>query len=308
MTGSTVVEPSGPGGRRGRSAADGLREPRVRPRRSPEDHDALRPGIPGSVGPPEADAVPVLAVLVAHDGAAWLPRALAALAVATRRPDVLVAVDTGSGDGSGDLLAAAPQVSAVVTLPRTASPGQAVSIGVARAREVLAASWVPSTGRRAKGVEPLVWVLHDDCAPAPDALDMLLGAVVAAPTVAVAGCKLLAWDDPAALLEVGVTVSPSGRRVTGLAPGERDQGQHDSRSDVLAVSTAGALLRWDVVESVGGFDPAVPLAGDDIDLCRRVRAAGHRVVVVPAARCGHAAALETGARAGDALLGPRAAR
>lgn len=309
MTGSTIVEPPGSGGRRpGRGSAEGRPGPRVRPRRSPEDRGALLAGPSEVVHPPDADAVPVLAVLVAHDGARWLPRTLAALVGATRRPDVLVAVDTGSVDGSRDLLAAAPQVSAVVTLPRTASPGQAVAVGVARAREVLAASWVPSTGRRARGVELLVWIVHDDSAPAADALEMLLGSMIAAPTVAVAGCKLVAWDDPAALVEVGVTVSPTGRRVTGLAPGERDQGQHDSRSDVLAVSTAGALLRWDVVESVGAFDPAVPLVGDDIDLCRRVRAAGHRVVVVPAARCEHVAALETGVRSGDALLRRGAAR
>jgi GT2 family glycosyltransferase len=311
VTGSTVVEPAGPGPRRpGRPVTAPV--PQVRPRHPPAaERSATGRGDPGGTAlldVPDADAVPVLAVLVAHDGAAWLPRALAAVARSTRRPDVLVAVDTGSVDGSRDLLAAAGQVAGVVSLPRTASPGEAVAAGVALAREALAASWVPPTGRRARAAEPLVWILHDDCAPAPEALEMLLGAVVAAPTVAVAGCKLVGWDDPGELVEVGVTVSPTGRRMTGLAPGERDQGQHDSRSDVLAVSTAGALVRWDVVESVGAFDPAIPLAGDDIDLCRRVRAAGHRVVVVPSARCRHAAALETGVRAGDALLGPRAAR
>ena len=44
--------------------------------------------------------VDVTAVLVAHDGAAWLPQTLAALAGSTRTPSRVVCVDTGSTDGS----------------------------------------------------------------------------------------------------------------------------------------------------------------------------------------------------------------
>ncbi len=46
----------------------------------------------------------VTAVLVAHDGERWLPRALAALAAAERPPDRLIAVDTGSRDRTPSLL------------------------------------------------------------------------------------------------------------------------------------------------------------------------------------------------------------
>ena len=45
------------------------------------------------------------------------------------------------------------------------------------------------------------------------------------------------------LLEVGVTISGTGRRETGLEPGEYDQGQHDEVRQVLAVNTAGMLVR-----------------------------------------------------------------
>lgn len=315
MTGPVVLDPTGGvpdrPGPAGAARVPGTRTP---PSAAAASELTVRhvPGGPGDLDP-DLPPAPVVAVVVAHDGAEWLPRSLDALARSRRRPDVVVAVDTGSLDRSRELLEASPLVDDVVALARTAPPGEAVTVGAERAIALLALRADPLAGRSPSNAgwdrpSPWVWVLHDDCAPEPDTLDLLLDSVAAAPTVAVAGCKLVAWDDPGLLHEVGVTVSPTGRRLTDLTPGERDQGQHDARSDVLAVSTAGALLRWDVIRTIGGFDPMVPLAGDDIDLCRRVRMAGHRVVVVPAARCSHAAALESGRRAGDALLGPRAAR
>ena len=48
----------------------------------------------------------VTAVIVAHDGAAWLPRVIQALLEQTRPVQRVVAVDTGSRDRSGSVLAA----------------------------------------------------------------------------------------------------------------------------------------------------------------------------------------------------------
>ena len=81
------------------------------------------------------------------------------------------------------------------------------------------------------------------------------------PQRAVLGPKVLGWHDRRLLLEAGVTVSGSGRRITGLERREHDQGQHDGVRDVLAVSSAGMLVRRDVWDALDGFDPvaaAVP--------------------------------------------------
>jgi hypothetical protein len=43
----------------------------------------------------------VTAILVSHDGFRWLPHVLDSLAGQRRMPDDLIAVDTGSTDGSG---------------------------------------------------------------------------------------------------------------------------------------------------------------------------------------------------------------
>ncbi|MGJ7440283.1 DUF5719 family protein [Aquipuribacter sp. MA13-6] len=273
------------------------------------------PGTPSGAGP---RPVRVTAVLVVHDGAEWLPRTLAALAGSDRRPDLVVAVDAGSTDRSVVLLdtAVGSTPSHVVDAVVTGGPRDGFGVSVARALAVadnLLAEAGPSgstdgaTGP-ARRAEEWVWLLHDDSAPEPDALDELLGVVRASPTLAVAGCKQVGWDDPTRLVEVGATVSSGGRRLTDVAAGDIDQGQHDSRGDVLLVSTAGMLLRRSVLEHVGGFDDAIPLVGDDVDLCMRVRRAGHRVAVVPTARVRHVAALERGARPADALHGVLARR
>ena len=130
-----------------------------------------------------------------------------------------------------------------------------------------------------------IWLLHDDCEPAPDALEQLLreassGRPAAAGLAAVLGPKLRDAADRRVLRETGVTVDRAGRRVTGIEPGELDQGQHDGNRPVLAVSSAGLLIRRDVWDQLDGFDPSLPLMRDDIDFCWRAHAAGYGVRVV----------------------------
>ena len=50
------------------------------------------------------------------------------------------------------------------------------------------------------------------------------------------------------------------------------------------------LVRRDVWDALGGPDPALAHARDDLDLCRRAHLAGHRVIVVPGAVVAHAEA------------------
>lgn len=240
----------------------------------------------------------VTAVLVAHDGAAWLPASLAAVAAQTRAPDVLAAVDTGSTDDSGILLRNALGAGAVLGAPRDIGYGAAVALG-------LAGTHVASDHGRVHGQLAVewVWLLHDDCAPEPQALEALLAAADRIPDAAILGPKVRDWGDAPLLLEIGITTDLSGRRETGLERSELDQGQHDDVCDVLAVGTAGALVRRDAWNAVGGLDPALPLFRDDVDLGWRVRLAGHRVVVAPQALVRHVRATTVGLRATSAVSG-----
>ena len=125
-----------------------------------------------------------------------------------------------------------------------------------------------------------VWLLHDDCEPAPDALEQLLRGAAETRSAAVLGPKIKDWADRQVILEAGITIDTVGRRITGIEPREVDQGQHDGDRDCLAVGSAGMLIRRDVWDSVGGFDPAMALFREDVDFCWRVHAAGYRVRVI----------------------------
>ncbi len=237
--------------------------------------------------------------MVCHDGEPWLPRCLEALGRQTRRPDVVVAVDTGSRDASAALVREALGADHVVQAPRDCGFGDAVRRGLEHAANLVVET--PTEPPEAAPATAWLWVLHDDCAPDPRALELLLDAAGSSSSAGIVGPKLVAWDDPHRLLEVGLTVSRGGRRSTFLDGVERDQGQHDHRSDVLAVSSAGLLVRRDVWDRLGGFDPALALLRDDIDLCWRAQLAGHRVLVAPRAVVADAQAATRGLRSVDAV-------
>ncbi|MFI9627217.1 glycosyltransferase [Streptomyces sp. NPDC052042] len=259
---------------------------------------------------PEFPRHVVTAVLVSHDGARWLPDALAGLLKQERPVQNAIAADTGSADDSARLATEALGADRVLHLARRTSFGAAVDEAVRTAGALTADdlpylkrpdNWDPVTKTWRDDTydlpelphgEPVqwLWLLHDDCAPAPDALTELLRVVDGDPHAAIVGPKLRGWYDRKQLLEVGVSIANSGRRWTGLDRREQDQGQHDQVRTVLAVSTAGMLIRRDVWEELGGFDHALPLMRDDVDLCWRAHAAGHRVLVAPDAVLRHAEA------------------
>lgn len=268
-----------------------------------------------SAATPEFPRHVVTAVLVSHDGARWLPDVLAGLLGQERPVQFAVAADTGSADQSAQLITDALGADRVLHLARRTGFGQAVE-EANRTAPLLTpdeltylkrpSGWDPVTRTWRDDAydmpelphgEPVqwLWLLHDDCAPEPDALAQLLRVVeneheLGRDDIAVVGPKLRGWYDRRQLLEVGVTIANSGRRWTGLDRREQDQGQHDHVRPVLSVSTAGMLVRRDIFEELGGFDRRLPLMRDDVDLCWRATAAGHRVLIAPEAVVRHAEA------------------
>ncbi|WLQ05210.1 glycosyltransferase family 2 protein [Arthrobacter oryzae] len=223
--------------------------------------------------------------MVAHNGGDYLPSTLAALSQQTRPVDAYIGVDTGSRDDSLVLLSQAFGEASVTSFQQGRSGmGDAVKAGLAAISPRNADPRNPDV--QGAGTE-WIWLLHDDAAPAPEALAELLYAVERAPSVTVAGCKQLDWDARRRLIDVGLSTSRWAERLTLIEADELDQGQYDGRSDTFAVNSAGMLVRRDVWEELGGFDHALPGTGDDVDFCWRNRLAGHRVVVVPTARMFH---------------------
>ena len=57
--------------------------------------------------------------------------------------------------------------------------------------------------------------------------------------------------------------------------------------DVETLAAVSILVRRDAFDAIGGFDERYFLYGEDLDLCRRLRGAGWRLVSLPVAWASH---------------------
>ncbi|NLA66172.1 MAG: glycosyltransferase family 2 protein, partial [Leucobacter sp.] len=254
----------------------------------------------------------VTAILVAKHGGEWLEQTLAGLATQTRLPDRVVAVVNGGKQSiaqqitehSGDFGEAIRIVSTQTTLAFGAAVEQGVlALPAERAATDHAlmgqaaadtATGLEATSHTATGLttanptsteqlQDWFWLLTEDSAPEAAALEEILATVQRAPSVVVAGPKLVNWQHPDRIIELGQSLTQRGDRWL-LRRQERDQQQYDHLQDVLGVGPVGMLVRADVWRELRGFDPAYPVYDDALDFSVRARLAGHRVVVSPTSR------------------------
>lgn len=221
----------------------------------------------------------VAALIVSPANSPFLRRTLHAVLGQSHLPERIVLVRVGK-----ESFPAVDGVE-VIDAPGANNFGDAIREAVSADPSIMQAQWL--------------WTLHDDSAPFEDALANLIAEGARGLTVGIVGPKQVAWSDSDRLLEVGVRASRSGRRLDYLMPGEIDQGQHDSDSDVLAVGTAGMLIRAAVWELTGGPDPVLGPFGDGLELCRRTRQLGYRTVFAPAAKIAHARGSYRDVRGGE---------
>jgi GT2 family glycosyltransferase len=149
-----------------------------------------------------------------------------------------VGVDTGSRDRSGAVLAELIGQDAVFGMDRDTGYGEAVAVAVRQG--AVRRGVRPNPGQQRPDQQRIewIWLLHDDCEPTPEALERLLRAASRDRSVVVLGPKVLDGTDRRVLREAGISIDRAGRRVTGIEPGEIDQGQHDTNRAVLAVGSA----------------------------------------------------------------------
>jgi GT2 family glycosyltransferase len=287
--------------------------------RPDEERDALAEEALDRFLPPEESGIArahhVTALIVAHEGAPWLPRTLHALREQVRPPDLVLAVDAGSSDDSEVLLRESlPEV--VRSDPAEGmAGGLAAAVDRARAERIEAPM---ARGRAAEpawpGVEPdaaaldpaelrsarWYWILHDDSAPDPDSLEQLLLGADRNPRAHVLIPKTVAWSDHGRLVGVGNGWAPGLPVIEQLEPRERDQGQHDVDHPVYTGSSAGMLVRSDTWHALGGMDARAGQWAAAADLCRRVWGCGGDVTFIPHAVVAHRQAGHRGIRRGAA--------
>lgn len=227
----------------------------------------------------------VVAVVVVHDEPDYFSATIAALKNQVRPVDRIFVIDTSNDDRCSDLVSDIAGLE-LHKLPANYSLQQSLTFAM---KHLADAEWL--------------WLLHDDSAPKPTALQEMLRVIEQSPSVAVAAPKLLDWNNHKLVAQLGLTLTPLGD-LFSIVSNELDQSQHDDLDDVMAVGTAAALIRVDVLNQLNGFDPSAPELAADFDFSIRARMAGHRVVVVPTAKVAHAALSMSGARVKSWLGAP----
>jgi GT2 family glycosyltransferase len=147
--------------------------------------------------------------------------------------------------------------------------------------------------RRSRGRYCLL--LNEDSELRPGAVMALYEALTSRPGAAAAGARLLRPDgrqQPSAWRFPSPRTALIGalflhRRLTVQSTGDGIREVDWAQSAALLVDRAAAA-------EIGWFDPAFFVYSDEVDFCKRLRAAGRSVLYVPAAECVHHEQLSTG--------------
>lgn len=247
----------------------------------------LAPPRPVDTAPPAgAGAVrPVVtAVVVTHRDPSGLGRLLDALLAQTQRPDDVLLVDRTGGasvpdpDGVGDVT-----VTSLVDRLRSrhdVAVRVVAADGRAPVRRVVHRAVLDTLGDRSH----LLWLLPVGTTPEPAALVRLVDAWRRSPSTGIVGPKHVDAEAPHRLRALSIRTTRGGRLLARPLPGEPDQGQYDTTSDVLAVPFAGSLVERELLVDLRGWETSFGDVGADLDLGWRAQLSGRRVVVVPSSR------------------------
>lgn len=122
----------------------------------------------------------------------------------------------------------------------------------------------------------------------PDWLEEMVGLVLR-PGVGAVGARLLYPDRSVQHAGVVLDTFGVGAHVYKYCPAEEAGYMRRAVSvqNLSALTAACLLLRREVYDAVGGLDPALRVAFNDVDLCLRIRQAGWRLVYTPHATLVH---------------------
>ena len=211
--------------------------------------------------------------MVTHDPGPWFEETLRSVADQTYPDLAVLVVDTASTDDPTDRVRAVLPDAVVHRLDHDPGFGAAAN----QVRDLV------------EGAKFLV-LCHDDVALDAGAVRTLVEEAFRS-NAGVIGPKLVRWDDPRRLLQVGVGADKTGVLVPLNERNELDQEQFDAVRDVFLIPGACTLIRADLFDALDGYDDGIVGLGDDLDLCWRAHALGARVMIAPAARVRHLEAL-----------------
>lgn len=229
---------------------------------------------------PPSEALPrVAAIVLNYNGREVTLEALPSLTAMTYPAYDVLVVDNGSTDGSYEAVAEVyPQVHQVrAEINRGAAAG--CNLGIRWAME--------------RGYDYLL-ILNNDIEVDPEMLSELVKAAERDPAIGCVGPKEYYHGDPERLWSAGGKLRFRESITKERGEGELDRGQYDRDEEVDYVNGCAMLVRRQVVEAVGLWDPVFHLAVEDADFCTRMKAAGYRCRYAHKARLWHKVSHTTG--------------
>jgi len=209
------------------------------------------------------------AVVVTHESAAVIEPCLAALAAAAPRRGLdIVVADNASSDGSADLAVARLGPDHVCRLP--VNRGFAAGVNAACA-----------------GYEgPWIAVINPDVIAGPGTLDALADILDRHPRAGVAGPRVRdergGWERTVGRFPTLARERAHALFLDRLAGAEGRHAPFPAHTaEVEWLSGCAWLLRAEAVRAVGPLDEGYFMYLEDVDYCRRLRAAGWSVVASP---------------------------
>jgi len=129
--------------------------------------------------------------------------------------------------------------------------------------------------------------LNNDIEVDPQWLNELLDAVNRQENVGAAQCKLLSLTDKKKFDSAGDYITTLGFPFM-RGKGEKDLGQFDKIDDIFSARGAAMIIKRNLFESAGGFDPLYFIQYEDMDLSWRIHLQGYRIIFVPKSVVFHA--------------------
>lgn len=192
----------------------------------------------------------------------------------------VVVIDNGSNDGSREVVRSGYPSATLIENETNLGFGEGNNVGMRYALEH-GAQWI--------------FLLNYDIAVDPNLLTELMNAAMTEPNVGILGPKIYYHAEPNMLWYAGGRINYFTGVISHRGVRQEDRGQYDAAGDTQYVTGCAFLVRREVLEKVGLFDPAYyPAYSEDADLSVRAQRAGYRLRYVPQARLWHKVSASSG--------------
>jgi len=185
----------------------------------------------------------------------------------------IIVVDNGSTDGSEEAVRSAYPGLTLIQNGSNLGFGEGNNVGIRYAVEH-GAEWVI--------------LLNNDIAVDPSMLSEMMTEAVGDKTVGILCPKIYFFSNPNLLWYAGGTINYFTGVVAHRGIRQEDRGQFDTVEETAYATGCAFLVRREVIERVGMFDPAYfPAYAEDADWTERTRRAGYKILYVPKAKMWH---------------------